>query len=167
MKTISIKLVLLFLTIPFISFAQATNDYCGVGDHPDPNPDGVYNQSIDPNYLASINAPVVYNIFFWGINDDDGNSTNELTEAKALGVVARLNIAFNNNNIFKYRGFDIINETDIYIADDIEDILDYAIPNNKYNADAFNMYVPLRFTSSSLTGDAVFVQHSHRCGLIC
>ena len=106
----------IFIIIPFALTGQTVNDFCGVEDYPFPNQPEVYNQSIDPNYLSNISAAVVYNIFFWGINDDNGNSTNKLTENKALALVARLNIAYNNNNIFfKYRGFDFINETDIYI----------------------------------------------------
>lgn len=117
MKTNPTILLLLIIVFPFVLAGQSVNDFCGVGDYPYPNLPAVYNQSIDPDYLTSISPPVVYNIFYWGINDDNGNSTNRFSENKALSLVKRLNIAFNNNNIFfKYRGFDYINETDIYIA---------------------------------------------------
>lgn len=158
MKTNPIILVLLIIVFPFALSGQTVNDFCGVGDYPFPNQSNIYNQSIDPEYLASISTPVVFNIFFWGINDDHGYSTDPFTENKALGLVARLNIAYNNNNIFfKYRGFDFINETDIYNnADGIEDIKAYALANNKFKADAFNMYIPLQFTTTGLTGEALY-----------
>jgi len=147
----------LLATISFESVGQNGIDYCGVGDFPYPNPDEVYNQSTDPNYLASISSPVVYNIFFWGINEDNGNNPNPFTEIKALNIVARLNIAFNNNNIFfKYRGFDLINASEIYIASGINQIKSYAINHDKFKSDAFNMYIPHSFNDPDLTGEAIY-----------
>lgn len=155
-KSISFSFYL-FIICPFITIGQTNNDFCGVGEFPYPNPDSIYNQSTDANYLSSISAPVVYNIYFWGINDDNGNNPNPFTETKALSIIARLNIAFNNNNIFfKYRGFDFINETDIFIATGISQIKSYAIANNKVKTDAFNMYIPYQFTNPNLTGDAFY-----------
>ncbi len=64
-----------------------------------------FSGSIDPEDLATF-EPVVYNMYFWQVNDANGNSNYPLTEQLVLEAVANLNIEFNPANIFfKYRGF--------------------------------------------------------------
>ena len=61
---------------------------------------------------ASIDAfePVVIDLFYWQINDTNGNSLSPLSEDLVLESVANLNMIFNQHNIFfKYRGFAEIN----------------------------------------------------------
>ena len=69
-------------------------------------PQGTYNGSIDPADLENFD-PVVFNIYFWQVNDPNGGFDVPLIEHTVLTAVANLNIAFNPYNIFfKYRGFD-------------------------------------------------------------
>ncbi len=64
-----------------------------------------FTHSIDPEDLASF-GPVVFNIYFWQVNEFGGNNEKPLTEQIVLNAVANLNIEFNPANIFfKYRGF--------------------------------------------------------------
>ena len=72
-------------------------------------PANIYSGSIDPNYLETF-EPVVYNIYFWQVNDPNGGFDDPLTQNTVLTAVANLNIEYNQYNIFfKYRGFGAFN----------------------------------------------------------
>ncbi len=85
--------------------------------------------SIDPDYLATF-EPVVINIFFWDVLNDDGQSINNATpfgdfEKEALDVVAEANIMYNPFNIFfKYLGHGQIHDTYLVGTDALEDDTD-------------------------------------------
>ena len=51
--------------------SQIPSGWCATTENNNIDPTGVYSYSIDPNLTASF-EPVVYNIFFWGINKSDG-----------------------------------------------------------------------------------------------
>lgn len=100
---------------PYMIFSQATDFNCGTVDSDIPPATAVaYSNFSDPNYLDSFD-PIVFNVFFWGINDDDGNSTNELNETDVLNAIADLNIMYNEFNMyFKYYGFNYFNSSRFY-----------------------------------------------------
>jgi|TARA_B110000908_G_scaffold101268_1_gene119403 hypothetical protein len=64
-----------------------------------------FSSKTDPEFLATFD-PAVFNIYFWQVNDANGNNNFPLTEQIVLNAVANLNIEFNPSNIFfKYIGF--------------------------------------------------------------
>lgn len=91
-------------------FAQNYMDICATEENTDPDPPGVYSYSTDPIFLETVD-PAVINVYFWKINDKDGNGhVNELTEQRALEGIQHLNINFNPAGIFfKYRGMGSFN----------------------------------------------------------
>jgi hypothetical protein len=151
-------LILTFLLVPSLIFSQGIctptfgtpSQICATPDITDPDPQGVYSYNTDPTVLGNF-EPVVFNIFYWGINKDDGTSTAPLTENLALASVAELNILFNQFNIFfKYYGIDYINSSRFYTLSKIPTDDCYvsnlwpfvADNNNQYKkTDAFNVYV--------------------------
>jgi len=59
----------------------------------------VYSKSVDPAYLVNFD-PVSFNIFFWGIADDDGEwNGSPMTLQKAEDAVTLLNEHFGPFNI--------------------------------------------------------------------
>ena len=137
----------MFITVVMNVNAQTETTICATPDNPNPDPVGVYSKSIDPD-LLDIFAPVVYNIFFWGIYDDNGNGEYDLVEEDVLDAIARINIAFNDANIFfKYKGYDHINSS---VFDTIaetgsntfNDLRVFAEDNGYKEENSFNMYVP-------------------------
>jgi hypothetical protein len=89
-------------------FAQQEPFICAMEDDTSPDPQGVFSYSINPLDLTNF-EPKVFNIYFWQINDSNGNygdNINVLTEEKVLEAVANYNITFNKYKIFfKYKGF--------------------------------------------------------------
>jgi hypothetical protein len=83
----------MFLTVPFMLTSQTNDFICVTSDDTNPDPPGVYSYSIDQSRLDEL-GPVVLNVFFWGINQDDGTSDAILTETMALKVIADLNIKY-------------------------------------------------------------------------
>ena len=82
-----------------LSLNAQTQEECSTEDS--------YLNDFNINYSKSTNAnefltdePIVLNIYFWGINRDDGSSANPLTELKVLESIARINKAFNQYNIY-------------------------------------------------------------------
>lgn len=100
-------------------YAQFVDDFCATEDFTDSDPPNAFSKSNDPAVLNSF-EPVVYNLFFWGINHDDGTAPGapggvSLTEERALMAIQILNIEYNKYNIyFKYYGIDFINSTEYY-----------------------------------------------------
>lgn len=118
---------------------------CGNIDIPDdPNLVNFYTGSIDPAYLATF-EPVVYNIYFWSIQKDDGTGKTIANENIALEAVANLNIAYNDFNVFfKYRGFDntSFNATTYRDGASLSEIKSYAEDYGFIYPNSFNVYVP-------------------------
>ncbi|MBX2826563.1 MAG: hypothetical protein KTR22_00265 [Flavobacteriaceae bacterium] len=101
----SLYFAMLFVSIPTI---KAQDYYCATPDEfnnpQDLDTTSIFSGSIDPDYLATFD-PVVYNIYFWQVNDANGNNNNPLTEDYVLKAVADINMEYNAFNIFfKYRG---------------------------------------------------------------
>lgn len=118
---------------------------CGTGDDPLPNTAGIYSKSISLDILQT-DDPVVFDIFFWGITRADGTSQRPLTEDQVLDVVARLNKAYNQFEIFfKYKGFDSFPSDDHYISP-WGGLTAFAAANGYVQPNSFNVYVPWRFT---------------------
>jgi len=108
------KLLFLCIFMAINIQAQTTDFICALPDSTTPDSVGAFSYSTDLNHLETF-EPVVFNVFFWGINEDDGASTKKLTQTMALKVIADLNIKFNDANIFfKYYGYDRINSSDFY-----------------------------------------------------
>tara|TARA_R100000353_G_C6509208_1_gene196199 strand:- start:2327 stop:2614 length:288 start_codon:yes stop_codon:yes gene_type:complete len=55
---------------------------------------GAYSFADDMPTLQNFD-PVVFNVFFWGINKSDGSSQYPLSETTALSAIAKMNIQFN------------------------------------------------------------------------
>ncbi|MEZ4875248.1 MAG: hypothetical protein R2793_07335 [Flavobacteriaceae bacterium] len=125
-----------------------------------------YSGSIDPAYLETF-EPIVFNIFFWQVNDPNGQFDNPLTQYDVLTAVANLNKAYNDFNVFfKYRGFDTLDSapnqpeytgsggadcqvlpqqdpegfSDLHICE-FQYLLNYAKSIDKWKDNAFNIYV--------------------------
>ncbi|AFL80377.1 hypothetical protein Aeqsu_0874 [Aequorivita sublithincola DSM 14238] len=131
--------------------AQLDNP-CATPDGPTADQAGAYSYSDEIPTLENF-TPVVFNVFFWGINKSDGTSQYPLTENTVLSAVSKLNIQFNPFGIFfKYYGMDFFDSDTYYIIDRGLGELDggpndpgvyvYAASNNYKKADAFNIYVP-------------------------
>lgn len=153
-NVIAITVCLLFCSM---SISQVTGLGCTKDDRcedPARFPHENYSKSVDPAYLATF-EPVVYNIFFWGINKDPGSiGVPTITEDAVLANIAQINKEFNQFNIFfKYAGFDntSFNSTDQYSGPgaNLAAILSYASGHNLIKTDAFNVYVPKRMSIGS------------------
>jgi len=135
---------LLFLFIISASFSQTGDNFCRTYDDSPPDPPGVYSYSIDPALLENL-EPIVYNVFFWGINREDGTSDYPLTQDDVLTAVANLNIEYNEINIFfKYVGYSHFNSILFYEIDayEIYALVDFAELNGYVEENSFNVYVP-------------------------
>jgi len=154
MKT-KIYILLAFFTFQ-VNYAQTDDFICATPDDNTPDPVGVFSHSINPNDLDDY-EPVVFNVFFWGINEDDGTSTKILTETMALKVIADLNMKFNDANIFfKYYGYDHIDSSRFYSIyrfnndpndegndSTLGDFSTFLSQNPEYvNDDAINYHIP-------------------------
>jgi len=95
-------------------FSQ-TNEFSCISNF-DTNPDyqGMYSYATTFDKTLSTNPPMVLNIKFWDLRQDDGSSNTIITETDALHAVANLNIAY--NIYFKYRGFDHIDDDIAYFG---------------------------------------------------
>ena len=154
MKPTKLFFRLLFYTfILNVFFSNAQQDFiCATPDGTAPSQPGAYSFTDDIPTLETY-TPVVFNVFFWGINDGNGNSAFPLTESTVLSAIAKMNIEFNPFGIFfKYYGMDFIDSEKYYIIDHtigelygtLNDpgIFKFAANNNYKKADAFNIYVP-------------------------
>jgi len=129
-------------------FAQNFNE-CGTSDVPNHIANGGYTQTVDPGAVTS-SEPKVYNVYFWGVNDDDGNNPTPLTEEIVLTATANLNLAFNKLKVFfKYRGFEHFNSSVHDTVSSGSSLYTYAAANGYKKTDAFNIYVPQHMTSYS------------------
>jgi hypothetical protein len=150
------KYILLMLVILLTTYANSqTEDFiCGTLYNPDPNPIGVYSQSTDPVTLADFD-PLVFNIYFWGINKDDGSSGNPFTEQDALMLVQSLNIAYNPYKVFfKYYGYNYVNNSSIYI-ETLNHIKTYFVLNDLLKEDSFNVFIPYQLLHPNGSGDLI------------
>ncbi|MBL4662261.1 MAG: hypothetical protein JKY22_01565 [Flavobacteriaceae bacterium] len=145
MKLKAATLFLIFLS--YSLFSQTEDSTCGGFDTTvtPPDPPGVYSYSIDPALLENL-EPLVYNIYFWGINRDDGTSDHPLSEDEVLETIANLNIAYNEFNVFfKLKGYDHFNSTDYYIFEhwiDLYSLINFAETNGYIEENSFNIFVP-------------------------
>ncbi len=134
--------LLLFIT----TFTYAQNaDFCATPPHTLPNPPGVYSKSIDPTYLNNFQSKS-FNIFFWGINMDDGSYTSPgwlITLEKVRHSVDLLNEQYASMNIcFNLVGMDTINSTTHHAGSYLGAIISYAEANGYMRQDAINVYSP-------------------------
>ena len=151
MKPTKLFFRLLFCTFMLnVCFMNAQLDLpCATPDGITEDQPGVYSYSDDLPTLQNFD-PVVFNVFFWGINKEDGSSEFRLTENTVLSAIAKMNMAYNPFGIFfKYYGMDFIESDTYYIVDHDNGelygengIFDYVRDNNLRKSDAFNIYVP-------------------------
>jgi hypothetical protein len=78
MKVNPIIFVVLYLMLPFRLISQST-ETCGTLGGIDPQELCNWSQSIDPIIIANSDIKV-YNIFFWGIRDSNGNGNGGFDE---------------------------------------------------------------------------------------
>jgi hypothetical protein len=86
-------------------FSQDYFDTCATESIDVPDTAGEFSYSTAPLDLAT-DAPIVLNVFFWQVQEPDGSyGWGEFSEDKVLECIAKLNIFYNQFNIFfKYRG---------------------------------------------------------------
>ncbi len=142
---IKITITLFFSLFVVAVFHGQTIYECGTGDDPLPNTAGIYSKSISLDILQT-DDPVVFDIFFWGVNRADGTSSRSLTEDQVLDVIARLNKAYNQFEVFfKYKGFSTFNSDTYYTTSSWGGLTTYAMANGYVQPNSFNVYVPWRF----------------------
>jgi hypothetical protein len=101
-----------------------------------------YSGSTDPNYLASF-EPVSFNIYFWGINKNDGNSPAPMTYESVMNVMRAINEAFNPHGIcFILKGYSYINNDQMHSGSNFLQIRNFAKNNKFFDSNAINCYVP-------------------------
>lgn len=146
-----------FYTIPFLiifslSFQQAQS-HC-IHEDSDENAQGnclpskSYSFSTDPDVLAAY-PEITVRIFFWGINQDNGESEDLLTEDKIQESMDLLNSAYGGMNIcFELKGYDHINDSSIYWGS-AKNLSSFLRKNkDEYQKDdAVNIYIPYKFTN--------------------
>jgi len=149
--TINLLILLLFTNT---LFSQTDEDFCITLNTTVPDPIGVYSKSTDVATLENFNIKK-FNIFFWGINKDDGSYTeggNPLTPQAALQSVEFLNDAFSDLNIcFNLIGMDTINSTAHHTNSSLSLIHSFA-DDDYAKQNAFNIYVPHRLQNGSGQG---------------
>jgi len=125
MKNIYYILILLFTSV---TFAQNGEFTCISNFGSNPDPQWMYSYATNFDKTLSTNPPMVFNIKFWDLRQDDGSSNTIITESDALHTVANLNIAYNEYNIFfKYRGFEYVDDDTAYNANHLEVMRDRLI----------------------------------------
>jgi hypothetical protein len=132
-------------------FTQVPDGWCATTEIDNNDTEGVYSYSTDPSLVSSF-EPIVYNIFFWGINKSDGTpGISKLNEQECLSSVAQLNRVYNDFNIFfKYTGYDntSFNSDEYYHLTGGEvsilnqySLFDFAADNGFKKNYSFNVYV--------------------------
>lgn len=134
----------LFFMLLFGLFTMAQDNelgLCGVDDL------DLLEPNIQSNGTFIINSTYSYkyvNIYFWGINDDEGNSSSPLTHEKVMEAMEHLNETYNKHNIcFVLQGVGYINKSSIQNCSSLGGIYSYASSNGHYKSDAMNVYVPI------------------------
>lgn len=103
------SLLTLILLLFTLSFYAQESDFCAFHEEEIPESERIYVPfSDDPSQNMD---PIVFNVFFWKVNDSEGNYyNNNFTEYNILAGVAHLNRTYNKFNIFfKYLGYNTFN----------------------------------------------------------
>lgn len=113
--------ILLLSLVCNIAVSQTEDFECATDDVLSPDLAGMYSYattSENPSLVVPFNVPLVLNVYYWQVNDSNGefnpnNNPNQvLNETRVLESVAYLNKLYNEFNIyFKYLGFEVIPET--------------------------------------------------------
>ncbi|MEZ4778462.1 MAG: hypothetical protein R2786_03675 [Flavobacteriaceae bacterium] len=121
-----VKILLAFLiALPSFSQESSLDMACITNIDYGPDPQGMYSYSTTFNPSFSTTPPIVINTKFWILRHDDGSTINNLDQDDLLQTIANLNINFNQFNIFlKYRGFENIDNDEIYDMTGFEEIKD-------------------------------------------
>lgn len=141
-----------FLVILLLSFMPMKSHCIVVHSDEDQQrrctPSKSYSYSIDPEVLAEY-PEIVIRINFWGINKNNGESENPLTEEKVMEALGLLNSAYASMNIcFELNEFEHINNSTAYwgsTKDFSQFLRDYK--DEYVKDDALNIFVPYRFTN--------------------
>lgn len=119
--TITIQVVVLIMLLFSINsslmFAQDSFlDICVTPESTETDAPGIHSYSESVEFLNNM-EPVVVNIFYWQINDSNGNSGSQaLSEQRVLESVQYLNIFYNPIGVyFKYQGWDNFDSPSIAI----------------------------------------------------
>jgi len=121
-------LILFIVFVPSLTLAQSGEFNCVVVFDPNPDPQGMYSYSttFDPSHTTS--HPLVLNIKFWDLRQDDGTTNLLLTRADALEATANLNIVYNEFNIFfKYLDFQYVDDDNAYFQTGLHGMRDRLI----------------------------------------
>lgn len=79
---------------------------------PDPSFLNLNHYKTRTNPIIDPNNAFIFNVQFHTVYGDNGENPNNVDETTYMKILARLNITFNNFNIFfKYRGFNSIKLT--------------------------------------------------------
>jgi hypothetical protein len=109
--------------------------------------------------------PLVLNVLFHVVKDSTGVNVHGIEEYHLLESIARLNMAFNQFNIFfKYRGsIDILDSYFLYCPDESqnkEDFAQYAIDNEALYPDTINIYCTAISSSATYSHSLIKVNVS-------
>ncbi len=97
-------ITLLFVSISWFTFSQEYVE-CATEENTAPDPQGIFSYSVNPSLYTSAD-PLVLNVKFWKVNGPNGEFYTDFDPNQTLEHIARLNIEFNQFNIFfKYRGW--------------------------------------------------------------
>jgi hypothetical protein len=128
MRNIKHIQILVLLLLPLYLLAQNNEFNCISNFDTNPDPQEMYSYATSFNKTLSTNPPMVLNIKFWDLRENNGSSNTLVNESDALETIAKLNIAYNEYNIyFKYRGFDHVDDDTIYPMNDLGDMKDRLI----------------------------------------
>ncbi|PKP25909.1 MAG: hypothetical protein CVU03_06145 [Bacteroidetes bacterium HGW-Bacteroidetes-2] len=119
-------------------FTQAQElDYCVFDENELPEPSELYTPFTDVPSPSL--EPIVFNLFFWKVNDSEGNYNNtNFTDQKILEGVVHLNITYNRFNIFfKYLGNDSFNSP-VYVPLIAPEVICNGNPGCSTEPDCFN-----------------------------
>lgn len=99
------------------------------------------NFSNELNTVLDNGLPMVLNVKFHGVHETDGSDLHGINEERFLRIIASLNIKFNQFNIFfKYRGFNIINDSG-YVNNDFSNWVSIVTLSGDYDASAINIMI--------------------------
>ena len=93
------------------------------------------------NTVLDNGLPMVLNVKFHGIHETDGSDLHNINEERFLRIIAKLNMNFNQFNIFfKYRGYKMINNS-VYVNNYFSDWVNFTTLQGDFDENAINIMI--------------------------
>jgi hypothetical protein len=93
------------------------------------------------NTVQDNGSPMVINVKFHGVHETNGTDSHNINEERFLKIIASINQNFNQFNIFfKYRGYDIINDSN-KVNDYFPNWVDFVTQQGNYDENAINIMI--------------------------